>query len=126
MSFSSDIRAWSKKTQDAATRIIRGSALEIFGAIVRRTPVRTGRLRGNWQCEINTIPDGEVNTTASQALSRVSKKTSLMKLTDRIYLVNNLPYAGVIENGSSTQAPNGMVKVTIAEWQRIVAQQAKR
>ena len=30
-------------------------------------------------------------------------------------LSNNLPYIKKLEDGSSTQAPNGMVKITVAE-----------
>jgi len=45
---------------------------------------------------------------------------SKAKLGDSVYLVNNLPYAQKIEGGSSKQAPVGMVKVTVAEYQKII------
>ncbi|MNT90915.1 hypothetical protein D3C72_2319290 [compost metagenome] len=38
------------------------------------------------------------------------------------YLINNLPYAIPLEFGHSNQAPNGMVRVTIARFQQIVEQ----
>ena len=43
-----------------------------------------------------------------------------LKLGDTAYLVNNLPYAVPLEYGHSSQAPAGMVRVTIAEFQQIV------
>ena len=36
------------------------------------------------------------------------------------YIINNLPYAIPLEFGHSTQAPGGMVRVTVARFQRIV------
>ncbi len=38
-----------------------------------------------------------------------------------IYITNNLPYISKLENGSSKQAPNGMVNLTMNEVQRSVA-----
>ncbi|MNJ81742.1 hypothetical protein D3C77_807050 [compost metagenome] len=36
------------------------------------------------------------------------------------FIVNNLPYAIPLEYGHSSQAPAGMVRVTLANFQRIV------
>ena len=36
------------------------------------------------------------------------------------YIINNLPYAIPLEFGHSTQAPGGMVRVTVARFQQIV------
>ena len=114
MSFSSDIGKWNDKVEKAATRIFRGTALSLFGKIVVRTPVDTGRLRGNWQVQLNSAPTGILEGT------KVQSGSTKAKLGDSIYIVNNLPYAEVIENGSSNQAPQGMVKVTVAEFKQVV------
>jgi len=66
-----------------------------------RTPVKTGRLRGNWQCSLNMPLSGEIETGGGVALSKAQSTTAGAKITDSIYLVNNLPYAQKIENGSS-------------------------
>jgi len=116
MSFSSDISNFNEKTEKAATRIFRGSALSVFGRIILRTPVDTGRLRGNWQVQLNKPAKGTLTTTKAQSPDAAKKA----KLGDSVFITNNLPYAQVIENGSSKQAPSGMIKVVIAEWQRIV------
>ena len=39
---------------------------------------------------------------------------------DAIYITNNLPYAQVLENGHSQQAPTGMLAITVAEFNGIV------
>lgn len=119
MSFDKDIAKFSKKTEEAATKIFRGTSLSLFGKIVKRTPVDTGRLRGNWFSSINVKPSGSHNAGYEGTVNKV-------KLGDSVYFTNNLPYANVIENGSSSQAPNGMVRVTIAEFEHIVAMNARK
>jgi len=126
MSFSSDIAGFTEKAQKAATAVFRGSALEIFSSIIRRTPVRTGRLRGNWQATLNTMASGDTEGTAQKALSTANRVTGKAEIVDSIYMVNNLPYADSIENGHSKQAPAGMVRVTIAEFKYIVMRNAKK
>jgi hypothetical protein len=119
MSFSDDIKKFNEKTKKKVTKIFRGTALSLFGKIVVRTPVDTGRLRGNWQVQLNSAPTGTLDTTKVQDPSEAKRA----KLGDAIFIINNLPYAEVIEDGSSKQAPQGMVKVTVAEFKSIVAQQ---
>ena len=131
MSFSGDIKRFTEKAEKAALMVFRGAALEVTSAIIRRTPVMTGRLRGNWQTQLNRAPSGTVTSHASKALSRSKAETSRANLTDSIYMVNNLPYAEVIERGrvgnkGSEQAPQGMVAVTVNDFKRAVARHAKR
>jgi len=128
MSFSNDIKKFNEKAQKAATKIFRGSALEIFKAIILRTPVDTGRLRGNWFSTINS-PSSEISDSASgtRSLGEAVTTTRQAKLGDSIYLINNLPYAEIIESGrGSNQAPRGMVGITVLEWKSKVAEQAGR
>ena len=119
MSFDKDIKDFNKKTEKAALNVFRGTALSLFGRIVKRTPVDTGRLRGNWQASINISPSGNGDTNYRTTVGGV-------KLGDSIYLTNNLPYANAIENGHSKQAPVGMVRVTIVEFEHTVAMQARK
>jgi len=128
MSFSRDIKKFGDKTKRAANNIFRGTALDLFGKIVKRTPVGNpdlwkskpppgytgGRLRGHWTATLNKPSEAVDNGDDSQiTISRA-------KIGDSIFIVNNLPYAGAVENGHSTQAPHGMVKITVAEFEHIV------
>lgn len=127
MSFKSDIATWKVKVLKASDAMFRGTCLTIFGAIIRRTPIRTGRLAGNWQAELNTIPTGIADGTGpGQSTASAVSVMSRVKITDSAYLINNLPYAKVIEDGGSAKAPAGMVKVTIAEFQRVVEENARK
>jgi len=129
MSFSKDIKKWTEKAEKAALFVFRGTALDIFSKVILRTPVDTGRARGNWQCSLNNPASGEVTGTGRSALGRAKSATGKAKVTDTIYLINNLPYIKKLEYGSSQQAPRGMVRVTISEFDRIAqakAYQARR
>ena len=143
MSFNKQIKNFNNKTQRAANAVFRGTALSLFGKIVKRTPVGNpstwkgkapkgytgGRLRANWQVQINTPADGEIDRQDKNGGSTINNGHANMaraEIGDSIFITNNLPYADAIENGRSGQAPSGMVKVTIAESQHIVATKAKQ
>lgn len=129
MSFDKDIRKFNKKFDRGAEQVLRRSVLIIFSSVIKRTPVKTGALRANWQLGINEKPTGTVTSGGKvygSAIGPVKAGTDGAKIGDTLYLVNNLPYAQVIENGSSKQAPHGMVKLAVAEWDHTVAVQALR
>ena len=120
MSFLGDIKRFNKKAEEAAEKIFRGTSLSLFSKVIMRTPVDTGRLRGNWSAGINNPGDGNYQSVVARA-----------RLGDSLFLTNNLPYAGVIEMGrvnnkGSYQAPKGMVRVTISEFKQVVRAQARK
>jgi len=125
MSFGGDLGKFTDKVEEATTKVLRGSSLEVLSSVIRRTPVKTGRLRGNWQTSLNSMASGEVDDRESAALSRAKSETSKMKISDAIYMMNNLPYAQKIEDGSSAQAPSGMIRSTILEWMAVVNKKAR-
>jgi len=123
MSFQSQIKKFNDKTKLKAVRTFRGTALSIFSRVIIRTPVLSGRLRGNWQTQLNRAPSSTLDVedkNGAAAITQAGKAVSRAKLGDSIFLSNNLPYAQVVEDGSSKQAPAGMVKVSIAEFQEQV------
>lgn len=81
-----------------------------------------GRFKSNWQVSINTVPTGEIatNDKGATALAQVKSETSVFGAGMVITLVNNLEYANRLEFGHSNQAPNGMVRTTIAEFPAVV------
>ena len=133
MSFNSELNDFTKKAGKNAEKIFRGTTISLFGRIIKRTPVKTGRLKGNWQIDVNKPPTGIVsiddNTPISQSsgvsTAKVITGVGKASLEDTIYMANNLPYAQLVENGNySTQAPAGMVGVTAAEFEREIERQA--
>jgi hypothetical protein len=82
-----------------------------------------GRARANWQHGFNQKPTGEVDETdasGAKTLERIAVKVGDVDMAGVHYIINNVPYIGALENGHSTQAPNGMVGLTAVEFKDIV------
>lgn len=154
-SFSKQMNDIIKKTKDNTRKAVAAGCLEISKEIIQRTPVDTGRLKGNWIPEKNTRPDYSLNTSdksGSKTISKSKAVTNKLKIGDTYFLVNNLVYAEVVEyglfpklvkysthqknmserdgairsyNGYSTQAPQGMVRVTIEEANYLIQKAVK-
>ena len=116
MGFGGDVRRFNAKAGKALESVFRGTSLSLFSRIIRRTPVDTGRARGNWMAGLNSPSEtgGEVGATVARA-----------RLGDSLFLTNNLPYIHRLEYGSSDQAPQGMLRITIAEYQQTVRKEAR-
>lgn len=131
--FAIDLSNISDKYKDRIDVIVQKISFDLFGRVIMRSPVDTGRFRNNWQLGINQIPTGEVAGTDKGAVNQVGLGASIAKSTmetnaaqliggDIAYLVNNLPYAERLEDGYSPQAAGGVVGVSVAEFQDIVEQ----
>jgi hypothetical protein len=154
--FSKQIKAWTEKAKGNMEKVAQLTCSELSEKVVMRTPVDTGRLRGNWQPSINRIPNSSLLRTDKSGintLSRISASVKKLKTGDTFYLINNLVYAQVVEyglypklvkyrthqrnlkdpkygrmrswNGFSTLAPNGMVRVSINEFNQVVRKAVK-
>jgi len=88
-------------------------ALEVLSGIVKATPVDTGRARGNWQLDIGIVPTGTVNGVSDPTQVELAKLSALRPF-QVIFITNNLDYIEFLEEGSSRQAPNGMIAITLA------------
>lgn len=83
-----------------------------------------GRFRGNWQVSFNTPVAGEtgrIDKSGSDTLSRGGAVLAGFNAstTTAIYFTNNVPYAVRLEFGWSKQAPQGMVRITAREFQKL-------
>lgn len=103
---------------DAIVTIQKKLVLEALRRVVLRTPVDTGRARGNWQTTIAEpsqaildVTDKDGNATIQKGLAAIATLPPYQV----VYITNNLEYIEVLEDGSSTQAPEGMVALTIQE-----------
>jgi len=82
-----------------------------------------GRFRGNWQFSIDSPATEEldrIDPSGSETIAALLSQVQALTIGQTAYIVNNLPYAIPLEYGHSTQAPAGMVRVTLANFQRIV------
>ena len=136
MTFTADLKKWTNKTNVFVVEIIRESAADLFEEIIHRTPVGDpslwkskppadyipGNLQSNWQCTLGTPASGMWSFEDKSAEQTISAMKSVIEgsLPDQpIFLTNLLPYAARIEYGAhSTQAPHGMVRVSIATFEQ--------
>lgn len=104
-----------------------------FAGVVKKSPVLTGRFRGNWQVgigqsasvpELSTLDAGTQGSSPSvfRELAALQELSSLQPY-DATYVANALPYAERLESGYSKQAPGGMVSLTIGELQQVLVQE---
>lgn len=121
--FSAGLRAGGKRQMDRIEKVKRLSAIALFDSVALATPVKEGRLRGNWQCSLVNPKDGELDLRSlAEVNAEIRERVGASKLEDTLWLTNNLPYAERIEyDGWSGQAPAGMVRINAANWERIVA-----
>jgi hypothetical protein len=128
MSFSSDLSALIRKTKLRPDQVLRKVALDGYRGLLGRSPVDTGRFRGNWRIGVNVVDlTANEETAPAGEPAGMTAKLGEAKFGDTIYLTNNLPYAGVLENGMpgvtyadgrkahSPQAPTGVLRNTFED-----------
>ena len=141
--FELDIARFVEKAKDKADLVVRKVSLEMFKRVIQKSPVDTGRFKSNWQAAIGSVPKGTLGlddsithkggretdrgaahrfeAAGAASFTRVNQVALNGKAGDVIYLVNNLSYANALEYGHSGQAPSGMVRLSILEWNTVVA-----
>ncbi|UHG95782.1 hypothetical protein [Pseudomonas sp. 7-41] len=82
-----------------------------------------GRFRANWHISLGVVESvtfDEVDPSGAETTAAMVAAMSDFTAGQMAYIINNLPYAIPLEFGHSTQAPGGMVRVTVARFQQIV------
>lgn len=129
MSWESDWKKIESKIDRTLDQGIRATLLQVSTAIIKGTPVKTGRARGNWQASIGRGATGEVSVNSvrsgeAKAIAEVNQKASVA-VGDLYYLTNNLPYIERLEYGWSKQAPGGMVRKNMQNFNRLLVKNIK-
>ena len=149
------MNASAEKLNRVILSAMRQVAFEIHAKIVDRTPIDTGRAKASWRLNPdradtsvepvladrpNQFSGGFIVRAAAEehplfanqaaAVARAQQQ-KIPEGTKRIVISNSLDYIHDLENGTSQQAPRGMVLVTIhpgaveAMFQRAFDERAK-
>lgn len=134
---------YKRKVEGYHEKVIRLTALSIFSEVVINTPVGNpdlwqsnhgrrlhslkakapegyvgGSARLSWNIDINTV-DVKI-TEATEQLERsydgqekALQAVAKFKLSDAIFISNNLPYIRPLNEGHSTQAPSGYIDAAV-------------
>jgi len=110
------VKAETPKKIDKA---LQDTAVETISKMIDRTPVDTGAAKYHWF--IRGLPserfDKErVDPSGAQPKARAKRDVkNLFRLGLKVWLINSAPYFIYLERGSSTQAPQGVVAITMQE-----------
>jgi len=87
--------------KDKADYAIRWAGIKLFKEVIMESPRDTGRFVHNWQITTKSPASKELDgtTTNTGAASRVISDFPKTVLGKKVFMVNNLPYAEVLELG---------------------------
>lgn len=129
-SFANALTNFATSTSQVLDEIFQEVVIDIGTRVITLTPVLTGRLKGNWQATVGSPSTKSLvryDKTGDAAISDLIAKAKTFSAGEVAYIVNNLIYANFIElGGSPNKAPDGMVRVTAAEFEAIVRDVVKR
>ena len=140
--FALSLKAFADKAKAAPAQVVRKVSIDLLTATVMRTPVGNpdlwkskppkgyvgGRLRANWNVSLVTPDTSTTDAIDKDGGATIDRGRVAIGEADGvkdIFIMNSLPYAIPIEYGhSGVQAPAGMVRVSVAEFQAFVDQAA--
>ena len=96
-------------------KVHRAVLLEGLKGVVQMTPVDKGRARANWQVSHGAPATDQVEATDKRGAATRARGAAVIAEAEPYsvtYLTNNVDYIEELENGSSQQAPSGMLNVT--------------
>lgn len=132
MAFTIPIAEFAAKAKANMETVVRKTTYEAFASVIAKSPVDSGRFRANWNVSSQAIDTSTSESTdAGRAQGEINKALSL-PVGGVTYIANSLPYARTLEyglypnppksgtgktsGGFSIQAPQGMVRLTQAEF----------
>ncbi len=128
-SFAAQLQAFGELVQEEADEVFQIVATEVGQSVINLTPVDTGRALSNWNAGINS-PDDVYRETEdpldSKTSARLAGEFKALKFGDTAFITNATPHVPFLEYGSSTQAPNGMIRITLARFNNIVQDAVSR
>lgn len=120
--FNTSLESASKKIKGDLEKFYKQVCLEVLKRIVLRTPVDSGRARGNWQLEIGRSAVGVLDVVGSagemgdDAIGRGVTKLSDIPPFSLVHITNNLSYIYYLEyDKRSKQFPEGFLEITLTE-----------
>lgn len=116
------IAGYKKRTED----VLQDAYAETAERVIKRTPVEDGTAVLSWNPTRGNPEGKNIEGDGGSAgeypqRAKVEAVARSLSVGDSASLGNDLPYIRLLEYGHSDQEPQGMVGVTAAEWQSIVA-----
>lgn len=129
-----------------ASNMAKSAAMEIIADLAQSTPVDVGSAVSNWQVSVGSVPGIELpafapspsgrmiggvwthsvppETTrppnASAMIEQAEAALASKAPGEMVFIANVLPYIGVLNDGSSEQAPSGFVERAVIIGRKII------
>jgi len=130
VSFALDMSKFIQKAKVNQAAVAKKTAIGLFSAVIKGTPVDTGNARYSWHVDFNKFSsDVEDSKTGKAAKKRSADEVSSReafkveggyKSGDTITITNNSDHIVPLEYGYSKQAPAGFVRINVAKFQKFV------
>lgn len=127
--FTLDIKNFVEKAKKNPETVARQVSFKLFSAVIKASPVDTGRFRMNWQTAGAVAPSGVIDGTDKGGAGAIGSAASYIFAAsdwNEFTLTNNLPYAERLEYGWSNQAPNGFVRINVARFNSLLEEEAAK
>lgn len=124
--FAVDVRKWADVTGLSLENVVRAATIEVFARVIRKSPVDTGRFKGNWQLNERGFVETRFDKSGEITIATVTRGVEQSEVGGVTSFINNLPYGERLEFGYSKQAPEGMVRLTALEFSSAVEEAAAR
>lgn len=114
-SFALELQELANALPGHVNETVRRVAVAVNQTITLATPVDTGRARANWQVSLGAPELAQRNETDKGGGATIARNRSVIDgfQGGKIYLSNNVPYIGRLNEGWSAQAPAGFVEKAI-------------
>ncbi len=127
-SFKADLKKLSRALDADLGKLIRVISLDLFNMIILRSPVDTGFSRSQWKVSIGEPDPTVVEPPKGKQAGTITAPTAdpdviaQIQKDSTVFITNAVDYIQYLEEGSSKQAPAGMIRVSLAESEAKVDQ----
>lgn len=121
--FEDALRQFEQKAMDREAAFTRSAATQVVQSLVEKTPVSTGKSRGNWRVRLKR-PARRVlkrkDKTGAVTLRAAIRALSRVKPGSTIYITNNWYVPLILDRGTAKIRPVAMVDRTLSASDAII------
>jgi hypothetical protein len=122
--FNRRIRRIAGGVPENTERLLRMAAFAAHQGVVLATPVDTGRARSNWTVTNGAPARSETDNVSRSPQGTIDRGREVIgqhQPGEVLYITNNVPYIGRLNEGWSAQAPANFVQAAVAQARALIA-----
>ncbi len=114
--FARRIRRRAQQVETEVGKVVTETAILIDQTVVLATPVEFGGARANWLPSIGipiTEPTEDLDPSGQATIAKGAAIIQSRAPGETVFISNNIHYIGLLNDGSSSQAPANFVQIAI-------------